>query len=132
MKSKSVYEERPWLKYYPAGVPAEVDIPDKSVSQAFDEATEKWKDKTAVIFYGRKISYRELREKVDRLTTALADLGIKKGDRVGILLLNSPEHIIAFYGVVKLGAIVTPISPVYVSPEIKHQLEDSGAESIIC
>lgn len=132
MKLKSVYEERSWLKYYPSDVPAEVDIPDKSVSQAFDEVTEKWKDKTAVIFYGRKISYRDLREKVDRFATALADLGIKKGDRVALLLLNSPEHIIAFYGVIKAGAIVTPISPVYVSPEIKHQLEDSGAESIIC
>jgi len=102
------------------------------VSQAFDEATEKWKDKTAMIFYGRKIGYRELREKVDRFATALADLGIEKGDRVALLLLNSPEHIIAFYGVIKIGAIVTPISPVYVSPEIKHQLEDSGAETIIC
>jgi len=132
MKSKSVYEERPWLKYYAADVPAEVDIPNKSVSQAFDEATEKWKDKTAIIFYGRKIGYRELREKVDRFATALIDLGIKKGDRVALLLLNSPEHIIAFYGVIKTGAIAIPISPVYVSPEIKHQLEDSGAETIIC
>jgi long-chain acyl-CoA synthetase len=94
--------------------------------------TEKWKDKTAVIFYGGKINYRQLREKVDRFATALADLGIKKGDRVALLLLNCPEHIIAFYGVIKIGAIVTPISPVYVSPEIKHQLEDSGAETIIC
>jgi long-chain acyl-CoA synthetase len=132
MKSKSVYQEKPWLKFYPTGVPAEVDIPDKSVSQAFNEVTEKWKDKTAVIFYGRKISYRQLRDKVDRFATALAHLGIKKGDRVALLLLNSPEHIIAFYGAIKVGAIVTPISPVYVSPEIKHQLEDSGAESIIC
>ena len=101
----------------------------KSVNEAFDEATEKWKDRTAIIFYGKKITYQELREKVDRFATALSHLGIKKGDRVALLLLNSPEFIIAFFGVIKVGAIVTPISPVYVSSEIKHQLEDSGAET---
>jgi len=129
---KSVYLERPWLKFYLAGVPAESAIPKKSVNDAFDEATEKWKNKTALFFYGRKISYWELREKVERFATALSDLGIKKGDRVALLLLNSPEYIISFYAILKLGAIVTAISPVYVSSEIKHQLEDSGAESIIC
>jgi len=59
-------------------------------------------------------------------------VGIKKGDVVAFLLLNSPEHIIAFFAVLKLGAIVTPISPVYVSNEIKHQIEDSGANTLIC
>lgn len=129
---KSVYEERPWLKSYPQGVPAEIDVPVKSVNEAFNEATERWKNKTAIIFYGKKISYQELREKVDRFATALSHLGINKGDRVGLLLLNSPEYIIAFYGTLKVGAIITPISPAYVSSEIKHQLEDSGAEHIIC
>jgi long-chain acyl-CoA synthetase len=128
----SIYEERVWLKSYPSGVPDTVEIPVKSVGEAFDEATEKWKNRTAVIFYGTKISYQELREKVDRFATALSDLGIKKGDVIAFLLLNSPEHIIAFYGAAKIGAIVTPISPVYVSSEIKHQLEDSGAEHIVC
>ncbi|MGA2317192.1 MAG: AMP-binding protein [Thermodesulfobacteriota bacterium] len=129
---KSIYLERPWLKSYLANVPAELAIPKKSVNDAFDEATEKWKNKTALFFYGTKISYWELREKVDRFATALSDLGIKKGDRVALLLLNSPEYIIAFYAILKLGAISTAISPVYVSSEIKHQLEDSGAENIIC
>lgn len=129
---KSIYEQKPWLKAYPSNVPADVEIPVKSVDEAFNESTEKWKKNTAAIFYGKKISYQELRDKVDRLATALNDLGIKKGDRVAMLLLNSPEHIIAFYAVQKIGAIITPISPVYVSSEIKHQLEDSGAETIIC
>ena len=132
MKSRFIYMDRPWLKFYYTGVPTEVEVPLKSVSEMFEEATEKWKNKVAIIFYGRKISYRELKEKVDRFATALSNLGIKKGDRVAMLLLNSPEHVISFYAVVKLGAIVTPISPVYVSREIKHQLEDSGAEHIIC
>jgi len=130
---KSIYEERPWLKQYNPGVPSEIDIPtDKSVIDLFDEAVEKWNGRTALIFYGRKINYKELKEKVDRLATALFALGIKKGDRVGLLLLNSPEFIISYFAAARTGAVLTPISPVYVSSEIAHQLTDSGAEHIIC
>jgi long-chain acyl-CoA synthetase len=78
------------------------------------------------------MSYRELRNHVDRFATALQDLGVKKGDRVALLLLNSPQFIIAYFGALKAGAILTAISPFYVSPEIKHQIEDSGATIIIC
>ena len=130
--NKALYESRPWLKFYLKEVPPDVKITDKSAVDTFDEATDKWKDRTAVIFYGRKMSYRELRDHVDRFATALQDLGIKKGDRVALLLLNSPQFIIAYFGALKAGAILTAISPFYVSPEIKHQIEDSGATTIIC
>jgi long-chain acyl-CoA synthetase len=131
---KSVYEEKPWVRHYSPEVPAEIKIPDpmKSINEIFNEATEKWKNKTALIFYGNEISYQKLREYVDRFATALSNLGIKKGDKVALLLLNCPQFIIAFYGSLKVGAILTLISPVYVSNEIKHQLQDSGAEHIIC
>jgi long-chain acyl-CoA synthetase len=132
MEAKTGYEERPWLKFYSKGVPPDVDIPEQSVVETFDEATDRWANKTALIFYGRKISYRELRDQADRFATALYDLGVKKGDRVALLLLNSPQFIIAYFGALKAGAIVTAISPVYVSPEIKHQIEDSGAKTIVC
>jgi long-chain acyl-CoA synthetase len=129
----SIYEDRPWIKAYNEGVNPDIDIPDKkSAVDLFNEATEKWADKTALVFYGNKIKYRELRDKVDRFATALAALGVKKGDRVGLLLLNSPEFVVSLYATAKVGAIVTQISPVYVSSEIKHQLADSGAEHIIC
>jgi long-chain acyl-CoA synthetase len=130
--NKAIYEKRPWLKFYLKEVPADVKIPEKSAVETFDEATDKWKDRTALVFYGRKISYRELRDHVDRFATAMQDLGVKKGDRVALLLLNSPQFIIAYFGAMKAGAILTAISPVYVSPEIKHQIEDSGARIIIC
>jgi long-chain acyl-CoA synthetase len=130
--NKAKYESRPWLKFYLKEVPPDVEIPQKSAVETFDEATDKWKDRTAIIFYGRKISYHELRDHVDRLATALYDLGVKKGDRVALLLLNSPQFIIAYFGALKAGATLTAISPVYVSPEIKHQLEDSGARIIVC
>jgi len=132
MTAKTEYEERPWLNFYLKEVPPEVAIPEKSVVEMFDEATDKWKDKTALIFYGKKMSYRELRDQTDRFATALNDLGVKKGDRVALLLLNSPQFIIAYFGALKAGATLTAISPVYVSPEIKHQIEDSGATSIVC
>lgn len=130
---KSVYLERPWLKFYSKGVPSDIEVPiDISVNNLFDKATEKWSDKISCVFYGNKISYKELREKVDRFANALSHLGVKKGDRVALLLLNSLEYIIAFFAVLKLGAIVTSISPVYVSSEIKHQLEDSGSKHLVC
>jgi long-chain acyl-CoA synthetase len=132
VNASSVYEEKPWRKEYPEGTPFEVEVMKISVPEAFDKATERWEDKTAIIFYGKKISYRKLREAVDRFATALNGLGIRKGDRIAFLMLNSPEFIIALHGALKAGAIITPISPVYSSPEIKHQLLDSGAESIVC
>ncbi|MBV8030911.1 MAG: AMP-binding protein, partial [Betaproteobacteria bacterium] len=126
------YLARPWLAPYPPGVPASVQIPRKSLPQAFDEATERDPRRPAVIFYGRRITYGELREAADRLANALAALGVRKGDRVALYLLNSPQFIIAYFAALKCGATVTPISPVYTSHEVRHQLEDSGAKTVIC
>ena len=126
------YLSKPWLAHYPAGVPATVEIPLKPVTKLFDEATERDPSRAAVVFYGRTISYGELREAADRLACALARLGLKKGDRVALYLLNSPQFIIAYFAVLKCGATVTPISPVYTSHEVRHQLQDSGARVAIC
>jgi len=132
MDAKATYETRPWLSSYPEGIPATIDIPDRSLPAVFDEVAERYSDRPAVIFYGNKISYKKLKEEVDRLATALHELGIRKGDKVALYLLNSPQYIISYFGVLRLGATVTPISPVYTSIEVRHQLEDSGAGSIIC
>ncbi|MCJ7682982.1 MAG: AMP-binding protein, partial [Desulfobacteraceae bacterium] len=132
MDPKETYMSKPWLKYYPEGVPEEADIPDVSVPELFDQMANKYGSKTALIFYGKKISYTKLKELADRFATALADLGVSKGDTVALFLLNSPQYVIAYFAALKVGAKVTPISPVYTSKEIKHQLEDSDAETIIC
>ncbi|HEX9949456.1 MAG TPA: AMP-binding protein, partial [Thermodesulfobacteriota bacterium] len=132
MDAKKVYLSKPWLKYYPKDVPATVAIPDLSVPELIDQAVDKYKKNTAVIFYGKKISYAELKELIDRFATALAALGIKRGDTVALFLLNCPQYIIAYFAILKLGAKVTPISPVYTSMEVKHQLEDSEAQAIVC
>jgi long-chain acyl-CoA synthetase len=132
MSAIETYLARPWLAYYPKEVPANVDVPLKSVHQAFDEATERAPDHPAVAFYGRTLSYRELREATDRLANALAAHGVKKGDRVALYLLNSPQFIIVYFAALKCGATVTPISPVYTSHEVRHQLNDSGARVVVC
>jgi long-chain acyl-CoA synthetase len=126
------YLSKPWLKHYPRGVAASVEVPLKSVAQVFDEATELDPGRAAVVFYGRTLSYRELRDATDRLACALARLGVQKGDRIALYLLNSPQFIIAYFAALKCGATVTPISPVYTSHEVRHQLEDSGARVAIC
>jgi long-chain acyl-CoA synthetase len=132
MDAKALYMDKPWLKYYPEGVPGEVDIPEISVPEIFDRTADKHATKTALIFYGNKISYKKLKELIDRFATALADLGVIKGQTVALFLLNCPQYVIAYFAALKVGAKVTPISPVYTSKEVKHQLEDSEAETIIC
>src|SRR5512135_1808131 len=132
MDALGQYLARPWLAHYQEGVPATVEVPTESVPQAFDRATARAPQRRAVVFYGRDISYGELREATDRFACALADLGVRKGDRVALYLLNSPQFIIAYFAALKCGATVTPISPVYTSHEVKYQLEDSGARAIVC
>jgi len=132
MDAKDAYFSKPWLKHYPKGITGEIEIPSKSVPEMFDEAAGKYSGKAAVIFYGKKITYGELRKLVDQFATALADLGVSKGHTVALHLLNCPQYVIAYFAALKLGAAVTPISPVYTSQEVKHQLVDSGAKTVVC
>jgi long-chain acyl-CoA synthetase len=132
MDPKEYYLSKPWLKHYPEGVPPEVDVPEISVPQRFDQMADKYSNKTALIFYGKKISYRKLKDLSNRFAAALADLGVKKGDTVALYLLNCPQYVIAYFAALKAGAKITPISPVYTSQEVKHQLQDSGAGTVIC
>jgi long-chain acyl-CoA synthetase len=132
MEPKDVYLSKPWLKYYPKGVPHEVNVPEVSVPDVFDNMADKHGNKIALIFYGKKIKYTELKELTNRFAAALADLGVTKGDTVALYLLNCPQYVIAYLGALKVGAKVTPISPVYTSKEVKHQLEDSDAKSVVC
>ena len=132
MSAIDTYLAKPWLAHYQQGVPSQVEAPLKSVAQLFDEATDQAPSRAAVAFYGRSITYRELRDATDRLACALAALGVKKGDRVALYLLNSPQFIIAYFAALKCGATVTPISPVYTSHEVRYQLADSGARAIVC
>ncbi len=132
MDPKEFYLSKPWLAHYPEGVPQEIDAPEISVQQLFDKMAEKYSKKVALIFYGKKISYQELKEATNRFAAALNDLGVKKGDTVALYLLNCPQYVISYFAALKAGAKITPISPVYTSKEVKHQLQDSDAKTVIC
>jgi len=132
MNPKEAYAAKPWLKHYPEGVLDVVDIPALSVPDLFDQMAEKFANKTALIFYGKKISYAKLKEEVGRFATALSGLGVARGDTIALYLLNCPQYVIAYFASLKVGAKITPISPVYTSHEIKHQLLDSDATTVVC
>lgn len=132
MDAQEAYLAKPWLKHYPPDVPHTVEVPQVSVPDLFDRMAEKHAGKTALLFYGRGIKYAELRELSDRFAAALAAAGVAKGDTVALYLLNSPQYVIAYLGALKTGARITPISPVYTSLEVRHQLDDSGARTVVC
>jgi len=132
MEHKEIYEKKPWLRFYPKGVPETLPIPEKTIPELFDEVIRKYGNRVALVFYGRKMTFKELEEQVNRFAHALWDLGVRKGDRVALYLLNSPQYIISYFGALKAGATVTPISPVYTSIEVKYQLEDSEARYLVC
>ena len=123
---------RPWLASYTPDVPAEIDVPDEPVTAALYRAAERFGDRIAVDFLGRATSYRELAREVDRAAGALRELGVLPGDRVAIALPNCASHVVAFYAVLRLGAVVVEHNPVYTADELAHQLIDSGAVVAIC
>jgi long-chain acyl-CoA synthetase len=98
----------------------------------FDRITERYPQKTAVIYLGERFSYHRLREWSERFAGSLKDLGIQKGDRVMIYISNSIQWVIAFLAIQKLGAVIVPVSPIYTSFEIEYMIRDSEAETIIC
>jgi len=123
--------EKPWLKSYEPHVPEHIDYPQTTMPAVLEETARKYPDHTALIFHNAKIAYREYNEAVDRFAAALQGLGVKKGDRVAVHLLNCPQFPIAYYAVLRIGGIVVPCNPVYTAREMRHQLKDSGAEVIV-
>ncbi len=120
-----------WRKNYPEGAPYTVDYPDVPLYEFLYNAAEKYPQNTALIFMGKEITYVELKDLVDRFATSLAQKGVKKGDRVAIMLPNSPQAVIAYYGALRIGAVVVQTNPLYVERELEHQMKDSGSETII-
>jgi len=126
------YEKRPWLKWYAEGVPEDIEIPEKSIPEMTDEAVKKWGNETGIVFYGRKMKHKEIHELSLRFAAALHDLGVRKGDRVALLLPNCPQFMIAYFGILRIGAVASAMSPLYSPREIKYQLNDSGSKTIVC
>ncbi len=126
-----VEPERPWLKWYDPGVSHDVSVPDRALDRFLSDTAEKYPNRAAIRFYGRATTYAELERAVNRFANMLTQLGVEKGDRVALMLPNCPQMVIAYYGTLRAGAVVAPISPLYVEPEIQHQLADSGARVMV-
>lgn len=130
-----------WTAHYEEGVPAAVAIPTTPLSQIVSDAAQKTPHKTAVhlllkylplgLAVRAKMTYRQVDEASDRFAAGLQKLGVRKGDRVAIMLPNLPQSVVAFFGILKAGAIVVNTNPIYTPRELEHQLHDSGAETII-
>ncbi|MBC8336116.1 MAG: long-chain fatty acid--CoA ligase [Anaerolineales bacterium] len=123
--------ENVWLKNYDVGVPQNIDYPQKPLFHFLEDAAQKYPDKACTIFKGAEVTYKEMDEITDTLAGALADLGVKKGDRVGIFMPNTPQFVMAYYGVLKAGGVVVASNPLYTASEIAHQAKDAGIEIML-
>jgi long-chain acyl-CoA synthetase len=131
-KPAVTYADKPWLASYPPDVPADYDFPDVPLTRLLDDAAASFPTTTALAFLGTRITYRELKDQVDRFATALAGLGVGKGDRVAIVLPNCPQNVVAFFAALRIGAVVVEHNPLYTEAELAHQLADCGAEVVVC
>lgn len=124
-------ETRAWNRFYAEGTPHDIEIPTGALSEMLDGVIERFPDAIAIEFFGRETSYRDLGKQVARFATGLRRLGVKKGDRVALIMPNAPQHLIAFYAVLRLGAIVVEHNPLYTRDELEVQFRDHGAKIAI-
>ena len=121
-------KDRPWVANYDKGVPASIDYPKAPLFHFLDESARKYPDRACTIFKGAVVTYKEMNAITDHIAAALVDMGVKKGDRVGMFMPNTPQFVMAYYGILKAGGVVVATNPLYTAPEIEHQASDAGIE----
>lgn len=124
-------DQHPWVKNYQPGVPADIDLPTESLVAMLERSVAEAGSHPAMEFFGRRTTYSELGEQIDRAAEGLRRLGVVAGDRVALILPNCPQHVVAFYAVLRLGAVVVEHNPLYTSRELRHQFEDHQARIVI-
>ena len=124
-------DERPWLKSYDQGVPHHIDYPKITVFNMLEESARKYPTAPCTVFKGGIVTFKEMDELTNRLAAGLTALGVKKGDRVGIFMPNTPQFVIAYFGVLKAGGVVVATNPLYNAREIEHQVNDAGIEIML-
>jgi long-chain acyl-CoA synthetase len=120
---------RPWLKFYDEGVPHTLDYPPIAVPDFLRQSGQHFPSQVATVFLGARLTYGRLQAQVDRLAGQLYAMGVRKGDRVAIMLPNCPQTIIAYYATLSLGAVSVLTNPLYVERELEHQWGESGVET---
>lgn len=123
--------EKPWLKWYPETIPADVVIPETSLQHYLTEAYKTVPNNVAIHFMGKEMTYTELYESAQKFANYLLTLGLQKGDRVAIMLPNCPQAVIAYYGTLYAGGVVVQTNPLYTERELAYQMKDAGAKIIL-
>ncbi|MCX5845881.1 MAG: long-chain fatty acid--CoA ligase [Deltaproteobacteria bacterium] len=131
MAAEIRYLDKPWLKSYEKGVPATINYEEICMPDIMDRTAKEFPDKTALIFQGYTLTFRQLKEMVDRFATCLNAFGIKPRDAVAILLPNVIPCVVAYFAILKVGAITVMNNPLYTDRELDHQFNDSGAKALI-
>src|SRR5262249_41877808 len=122
----------PWLAHYDPDVPPTLaPYPERTMLDALAEFARTQPDRPALLFKGARVTYRELERLSDACAAAFAALGITRGDRVGLLLPNCPQFVIAQFGAWKIGAIVAPLNPIYTEHELEGPLREHGIETVL-
>jgi long-chain acyl-CoA synthetase len=124
--------DAPWIRHYQPGVPAQIELPTESLVALYERSVAEAGTSVATEFFGRTTTYTELGEQIARAAEGLRRLGVQAGDRVAIVLPNCPQHIVAFYAVLRLGAVVVEHNPLYTERELRHLFEDHAARVAIC
>jgi len=124
-------KNKPWFRSWPKDAPRNLEYPKVPLHAILEKTAKEHPEKAAIAYFEREITYTELDSLSNQFAAALAALGVKKGDRVAIFLPNIPQFLIAYYSVLKAGAVLTAISPLHREREVEHQLNDSEAETIV-
>ena len=122
---------KPWYISWPARVPKSLHYPSIPLYEILTDTARKYPKETAIAYNDMEIAYSELNALSERFASGLSSINVRKGDRVAIFLPNIPQFIVAYYGILKAGAVVTTISPLHREREVEHQLNDSEAETVI-
>lgn len=123
--------ERIWHKSYHSDVPAELDFERITMPEVLARTAQRFPDTVALIYMGKRITYKELDGLVNSFAKALGDLGVGKGDKVAMLLPNIPQVVIANYATFRIGAVASMNNPLYSERELQHQLDDSDAKVLV-
>jgi long-chain acyl-CoA synthetase len=129
--TSSPYAARPWLRHYDYWVPPHMAYPGRPLTEILDAAVIDVPDRPATAFLGATLTFRALKEQSDRLATVFARWGLQKGDRVGIMLPNCPQYIVAAFAALRHGAIVVNINPTYTAREVLTVARDSGMRVLV-
>jgi len=124
-------EERIWHKSYAPGVKTTLDYEKLTISQALTRSAKNFPNHTALNYMGKKITYKDLNELVNRFARALLDMGVKAGDKIAVCLPNIPQVIISNLAIFRIGAVAVQNNPLYTERELAYQLNDSDSKMMI-